>query len=471
MTDLVTYTEDEERRLRCEKLALEQIKLREELSPAFRRLERLKTVAATSGIVTACIAMIGIGLTTLQWRSNLAQAEESRTSERVTAGLTDLSAERESQRLAGVASLTPFLRDSNGPRKLQVLRAYANALASESSDLIRNAMVGAIAGTELSNLSSSERSDVITSVVDINRIVFASSRARSRSPEQQADARARARALGEAIAALFKNGFATTDLSGTYFAGVDLSGIRFPDGVKFDRGELMGTRFDDATLKRASFRSTNLPLTSFVGAQLSGADFSWPDVAEYNYGVRISGIIRHGGMLGSVMYSPNFRCADLTNSSFRGFPLFAVFADRSGNAVTSVPSVQLADLTGSDLREAVIIGSLSSSEPSRDKTAAGTKSRITSMYRISQWASPENDNSVRLDVGQFMHLGEASFVVTPDSKQLALYSSSLKEMARNFEGARWRQAILPPAVKTIFAAFPPAPANTRDREKRCAPGV
>src|SRR5690242_15896015 len=104
-----------EQRLRIRKLELENDKLAHDNEPAQRRLEKLKTIAAFSGLITAMVAVLGIVVATAQWRSGISQAEENRASTRLAEGITQLTSARESERLGGVVALTSFL-EGDDPR-------------------------------------------------------------------------------------------------------------------------------------------------------------------------------------------------------------------------------------------------------------------------------------------------------------------------------------------------------------------
>src|SRR5436853_784187 len=98
-----TAVDDPEQALRVEKLRLECERLRYEASSPQRQLERWKSIAATSGVFTAIVALFGVAVTFTQWRVGVRTAEEARADERLASGVTSLTSERELARLNGIS--------------------------------------------------------------------------------------------------------------------------------------------------------------------------------------------------------------------------------------------------------------------------------------------------------------------------------------------------------------------------------
>jgi hypothetical protein len=101
------------------KLDLEARLLEEQLTPAHRRRENLKTIAGASGLVIAFATVIGGLLSIFSWFAQQNRDREVRIEERMSKALALLSEERPTQRAAAISSLQSFLASSDEKRNSQ----------------------------------------------------------------------------------------------------------------------------------------------------------------------------------------------------------------------------------------------------------------------------------------------------------------------------------------------------------------
>jgi hypothetical protein len=101
-----TRLDDEEQRVRIQKLLAETQLVSEQLSPHHRRYEHIKVIAGVGGLVAGLAGVLGLFLSGYQW----AQAEKSsrrlRIEERLDRALALTGSESPSSRLAAVVSLS-----------------------------------------------------------------------------------------------------------------------------------------------------------------------------------------------------------------------------------------------------------------------------------------------------------------------------------------------------------------------------
>jgi uncharacterized protein YjbI with pentapeptide repeats len=91
------------------------------------------------------------------------------------------------------------------------------------------------------------------------------------------------------------------DLSGTNLSMLDLSGARFPPGMRFDNCNCTGTNFEDAELPSAHFDGANLYRTRLDQAWLSYAHFVGTSIAECSLrNARLENALFQGGTITST---------------------------------------------------------------------------------------------------------------------------------------------------------------------------
>jgi uncharacterized protein YjbI with pentapeptide repeats len=91
------------------------------------------------------------------------------------------------------------------------------------------------------------------------------------------------------------------DLSGTNLSMLDLSGARFPPGMRFDNCIFTGTNFEDAELPSAHFDGANLYRTRLDQAWMSYAHFVGTSIAECSLrNARLENALFQGGSITST---------------------------------------------------------------------------------------------------------------------------------------------------------------------------
>lgn len=91
------------------------------------------------------------------------------------------------------------------------------------------------------------------------------------------------------------------DLSGTNLSMLDLSGARFPPGMRFDNCNCTGTNFEDAELPSAHFDGANLYRTRLDQAWLSYAHFVGTTMVECSLcDARMENALFQGGSITST---------------------------------------------------------------------------------------------------------------------------------------------------------------------------
>lgn len=442
---MTTETPDaREQRLRNEKLELECEKLRYDSHPDQRKLERMKAFAATSGVITAMVAVVGIGITLIQWQSGVRSAQESRAADRMASGLSQLTSEREPARLAGVIVLAMFLQEEDSSRKLQVVRAFANHLAVESSALVRASIVAHFEELDVRTMSVADRKQALGSLIAVGRTLFPQTIGNQDDDDATraaaAEMRERAIAAGALIASLARKGVVATDLSKLCLERATFPGVTFPEGTSFDGANLNLVDFEGASLQRARFRDAGLARTSFVRANLGGADFSRTSPLEspFGYLVAPSWPVPNSPTTGIHLEGTSFECADLTGASFTGFPIFGISRD-GAPPVTIGTSFREAKLDDADFTLAQVIG------------AAGQVENDELLHLVTSRRATGGEADVF--AARFANEPEADTRAEPIAR--VYYSRSLLGAARRFDGSTWHRAQLPRALRAAFTVHPP----------------
>lgn len=364
-------TEASELKLRAQKLELEIRLLDQQLSPEARRFERIKVVAGASGLVVALATAIGLFISTYQWLSNSHVAEQVREEERLDKALLQLAETTPAQRLAAIASIQSFLGEDDLPdRRGRALGALAHQLAIEESSTVRNAIVSVFdtyqphskAAKELAPVLDSLRQTSVGLVDEGN--LWHERRENLYVQPKPNSVESRAQSVANAIGTLLRKGGAAKDLGGTYLAHIDLSNLTL-DGTSFDGAILAWSSLENGSCRKCSFAGADLSDTSFVAADLQSARFGKLAPA----GGRAAGRPQHNFVEvqyyrtmdysdGKISYLeiPDFRCADLRNSSFSGMPVFEITSDALIKDFPRTPRFDLANLEGADFRQVGIFG-------------------------------------------------------------------------------------------------------------------
>ncbi|HEX6101224.1 MAG TPA: pentapeptide repeat-containing protein [Thermoanaerobaculia bacterium] len=438
---------DDEASLRIRKLELENEKLAHENSPSQKRLEWWKTFAAFSSVITACVAIAGIAVTTAQWRSGISQAEENRAATRLAEGISHLTSARESERLGGIVALTSFLEGDDPRKSLQVIRAIVNQLALEDSELVRRAALSALREFDPRSLPEEDRLRALNSAISVNRkiaydavaLVYSADPADDQALEISRRVVNRAGSLASVVSLFVRKGVMTPDMTGLYLAGAEFQGLKFPHGTRFTQSNLSGANFAGAYLDGADFSDTDLSSTKFKGAILTGANFTRASLRSgtipFKY-LRIP-VGLAGGPL--AISGPSFEDADLRRASFKNHTLFGVWAEGE-------PSVILkATFRGAKLDDTDFVG-------------AGVVILVEPRSR-SVLFEPDLNMGNRT-FGQFGFSGrlrENAAAPVPLQAELATYRGPFLTVARAFDSSTWCKARLPAALRSILSAYRPAP--------------
>jgi uncharacterized protein YjbI with pentapeptide repeats len=461
---------EEERRLRVAKLQVEIALLRQQLSPGERRYERLKVVAGVSGIITAGIAFVGVILSGVQWFRSESQNRAARAEERLERLLT-LSAEpNPAARLAAVVSLASFLRDPDQARVTQTLLALTNMLGVESSVSVRNAILATVAELDPSRVEDGVLDRTLTSLAQVSRSLMQEGnlwQTRREFPHilpSDGSVEARAISVANAIAILIRKGGKQSDLSRTYLAATDLSGSSLP-GVSFDDSILAWTDFRGADLAAASFVNADLDRTVFIEANLRKAKFEHvleesPTIPRHNYieeQLARTDTARRGYSPRPrqfyIIYGPDFRCADLRDASFKGYPLLPLALDEVA------PTVDVLQVWESSFRYSNL---------------EGTKFHSLRMFGVvpANWSSSADPYPLE---GLSGHRGEHddhNIVTSVVSDTRALgdtgrFTHVIRYTAYRFKDTNWSSAELPRALRQLLETQKTASAAPR---RKCDAG-
>ena len=433
-------TEDD---LRVAKLRLECEKLEYDRSDSQRRWERLKTAATASGILTAAVAIVVAASSVIQTQWNFRQAEEKRAYERLTDGIRQLRSDHESTRLDGIAFLSSLLRSANSEQKLQIIRSLVNNLATEPSPLARTATIAVFDELDITDLASQDRDRALSAIMLTSRRMTPETIDNEESPEEDrgkvGEAAARAKALASVIGILARKGMLSADMSGLYLAGADFHGVTFPSGTRFDHSVVSDANFADAKLERASFRDASLEKTSFVRANLRSADFS-RSVREDPWGyLRLPLFPMNTGNTGTDISGVSYECADLTDAMFLGHTIAGISPDNS-SFISLTTSFRGARLAGADLRGTEALGA-----------APKFVESPVLLLRLAKKTPASNIESY------YARFNDRPTIATDPAASAAcrLYSRSLFELARHFDGTDWQAAKLPPGLRLVFEQYSP----------------
>jgi uncharacterized protein YjbI with pentapeptide repeats len=332
-----------ERRVRVEKARAEIELIRSQLSARAHFMESLRVYAGIGGLVTGIAALVGIALSAYQWNESSEATQRVRIEERLDRALALLGNDNPAARLAGVVSLNSFLSGDNPDHASQVLLAFTNTLAIESSVTVRNAIVSTLERADMEKLNPGRGADALKSLVVVSRGLMDEGdlwHRRRDLPETaltQESPEARAASVASAIATLLRKGVRATDMRRIYLAGVDLRNLQLQHAV-LDDSILAWSDFSNADLSDASLVDADLASTLFVNTRALRASFA---VSATNYNNRAASnrhyiyVVEQMSRAFITPYppetiafawvqGPDFNCADLREADFTGHPLLLV---------------------------------------------------------------------------------------------------------------------------------------------------
>jgi hypothetical protein len=130
-------------------------------------------------------------------------------------------------------------------------------------------------------------------------------------------------------------------------------------GICFDDANLHRTDFSGALLVNASFDHADLRNTNFESADLRNAKITYLRTPEHVFeDDPVQQRDQRDLLSGHRNYNldpPDFRCADLRNSTFKGYMLFMLVPNEFPQSISLAPSFDGANLEGADLSDIRIL--------------------------------------------------------------------------------------------------------------------
>jgi uncharacterized protein YjbI with pentapeptide repeats len=330
--------------LEREQLYLTNQKLKRDAEPERWWLKLVRNVVAVGGVVTLAATVFGI------WDSynkTIVDRERTRTADqraRFEDAIKRLESSSTISKLVGVSVLSGYLGASNKELHRQVLFTLAGLMAAEKDSQTQAAVInlmdsiprdGPIAPTDWRYFQDMlvTQSRALMAKGDLSRHRYFRF---SQSPFM-ADELA-ARTVGKLIAINARKG-AVPDYAnyrGIYCADCDFQGVVFPRGVDFTGAVLDRANFSRARLEASLFDNAAVVATKFVEADLRGAHFRSLDMSV-NSAASGEGNDRvpfgRTAYLDFIAYAlnvnanvdmrmPNFSCANLEGATFHYHALF-----------------------------------------------------------------------------------------------------------------------------------------------------
>ncbi len=362
-------------------------------------IEALKYKRSLLGRVQDGIIAIGplAALFALLWtiHAGLLQQEQQRldaVSGRFERAYAKLGSQLPSERSSGVAQLSALLHTDGGSRDQEMLTALVNQLALDDNPAVGNAILNLFQhldkGTGKPALDSALQNAVQLQnvLVDSSGLTAYELSTAWRDPRgqflytpsydpkgirdpkpvneyEQLDLE-NLFALRSALLSLLKAGATTQDMSGIFCPycdigqmGVDVSGVSFRKAIlndsKWNGLRMEHADFQDAILDRSTFWASNLQHANFDQEEANQNRLLDVKDRVYRYGSRMNRVLV-GGMEGT----PDFTCADLSNATFKNYPMLVRAADAQPVEDTKAwrPSdwsvlYRGADITGTDFVE------------------------------------------------------------------------------------------------------------------------
>jgi hypothetical protein len=261
------------------------------------------------------------------------QQEQSATFDQATSLLNQVA---RSERLNGLSKLIVLLRSQDSDLRRRVLLVLANFVATEKEAEVQAAVrdsFGMLA--ESKKLDPDDWTYFQGRLIEISRSLSKSGNLYERrehllpsGPPSQEEFSARY--VRDILVDNIRRGTANSinDYSKVYCVDCDFSGTNWQPGVNFAGAILDDSNFSRATLKRAIFDNAELAGSRFVEADLTAASFRSvnpptqpPYAAHTPYVEHALAALKTEGSVLLVM--PNFSCANLAFADFDGHTLFA----------------------------------------------------------------------------------------------------------------------------------------------------
>jgi uncharacterized protein YjbI with pentapeptide repeats len=332
-----------------------------QLSPAYQRLDRIKTYSSASGLILASIAIIGGILSVFTWIADRTRERDLRAQERLDRILAGLSAPHVEQRVTSIAGLHYAIVESAPARNAQIVTSLTNALPLDKSSVARSTILTVFRSLDMRTTGQQPLNAGLASLALNSRVLMKESGLSEGLGTQdiwEKGLTSRHGAvlvdLADAITIFLRKGAKIKDLSGVYLAKQDLSGLTL-DGMSFDVAILASANFSSAKLREASFAGSHLEGARFVAADLRKAKFNQAPRNTFMrpYIMRLRVLKPQGAGINSSVEMPDFSCADLQGADFSGHALF-VFVESDAAKVIGYyhwpVRFQGANLSGVNLR-------------------------------------------------------------------------------------------------------------------------
>lgn len=355
---LVTSSESErvDEGKRTERGDLELKKLTLEVADlTFKQSWLAKCIAFLQGILPLAALVTLIWTISAGLRQQRLQSQDAENA-RFEHAYTKLGSQLPSERATGVTQASALLRVNGGVRDKEVLTALTNQLALDEDPAVRSAILNVF--FYLDDRTGKDALDAaLKSVVDLESVIVQSSgltpfelataqqdnrgifflpgeldspRTNSIDPNWRQLVLVRLSSLKTAMLSLLKAGGRTANMARIFCPQCDFKSldVDFSD-VDFTNAILPRSQWEGLRLNHANFHDAVIEEANFTGAHLHGANFSEDQYNTNRQQYVEANILRNiNPALPVALYlyefssgTPNFRCADLSDTSFENYPL------------------------------------------------------------------------------------------------------------------------------------------------------
>jgi uncharacterized protein YjbI with pentapeptide repeats len=441
----------ERKKLENRKIELENHNLELHLAKRPTVIETLNKFSGLAGLVTALGAIITIAISVYQWSAESEQNRIVTVEERLNKTLVGLGDPASKVRLSSVTSLKGFLDEKHNTYHDQVLYALVTTLGIESDSYVRNAIVKIIEGIETTSVSpqllkqslellaSNSRYQVETGQLYENAVTnqFA-------IPENANELIARD--VSAAMISLIRKGVVIKDLSGIYCTKCDFSGLVL-DNTNFKDAILNWSSFKNSKLRNSNFDGAELANTSFVKADLSYSRFTFSEIKGHDYHEPYTIKQINHKTSPSIIWSPDFSSANLSNADFTGHVLFGFLHDNARRSTIILnPQFANATLTNTNFSRIDIYGITidRNDDPKNENLPFSTKNQdIRTLLR--QQKKQGLDSSFAWIIFQCSLDDNATFTAN------TRFARSIGTLSECFMGSNWDRARMPKVLSDVLA--------------------
>ena len=455
--------------IEVQKLVAETALIRQQLSSEHRWTERIRAISGLAGIITAFAVLMGVIFSYCQFSTTMEIDRRTQTITQANRIIELVLDQSETKRLAGIASLPPFLRDNDTESGQRILEVLAHILSVEEKPAVYDAIVSTLSRLDSAVLSSNGLERILDALIVANQSLVSQYNLRA---ERRGDARAevhppeaRAARLAQAIVRFLRIGVARQDLREIYCVECDFTGLELP-GANFNDSILSLSDFSNASLVGASFDGADIEGTSFVSADLRGAQFTYEDdprrPGKLSY---IKQLLFRDDREKIFIEGPNFNCADLREANFTGHPIFGfvtdydeVEANDPPLTITFYASFVGADLVDANFANAQMFG------------AQWQEHGLPFSWGGGQaWSFPSGRGYQAAADYYFLFEYDFGSFSSPKPPEPKRYQISLSRLLKNFTGSSWEQASLPSPMKDWLQENPPGTLMDFGMRGKCTP--